>query len=354
MVGCVDVISGSLYPIPMPNPSSLPIPVATSVAQYRAYGDSITEGYTLIAPQKPFPAFVAYYESVTYADNAIGGDQACDVPTMQIFPNEDFPTLAAHPTYTLLIGTNDVVVKGIGPYEAVFILCHEASISWLAVPAEFKVLANGNGVTTMGPGMLDTSNNWNAWTTQGLGSSVSFTITTTQTGPIYAWPRIDDNNPGTYTYSLDGVVIGAASTQTTPIIATGKGTTNSLGFIRFPLVPAGTHVVTFMQTSAGANGVSVLGIGTPNGTTIGKLPTVLVGTIPFEQGGSICNPPGSPCQEYIQDIEADVNLFSADGLSVRLFDTRKFMSGSAVEMNDDWHPNEYGQFLLSLSVEASW
>ena len=64
--------------------------------------------------------------------------------------------------YTLLIGTNDVDIKGAGSYETVFILCHQAAISWLAVPAEYKVLANGSGVTTSGTGAINSSNNWNA------------------------------------------------------------------------------------------------------------------------------------------------------------------------------------------------
>jgi hypothetical protein len=333
---------------------SLPSPVTTSLAQYRAYGDSITIGATLSGSERPYPAFVAEYEGVSYMDNAISSDQACDVPTRQIFPNEDSPTLATHPVYTLLIGTNDVSTKGIGAYEAVFVLCHQAAISWLAVPAEYKVLATGSGVTTTGTGAIDSSNNWNAWTTGELGSTVSFTITTNQLGPIYAWPRIIDGNPGTYIYSLDGVIVGSSSTQTKPSIATGNGSSNSLGFLRFPSVPAGTHVVTFTQTSAGANGVSVVGIGTPTRRTIDQFPTVLAGAIPYQRPGSPCNSPDGPCQKYIQDIEADVKVFSTDGLNVRLFDTRKFMFGTPSEMNDSVHPNVFGQFELSHSVEASW
>jgi hypothetical protein len=343
--------------ISLPSPDSLPDPVATSAAQYRAYGDSITLGATLSDPSKQsYPVFVAKVEGVTFANNAISGDQACDVPTRQIFPNQDSPTLASHPTYTLLIGTNDVDNRGTGPYESIYMLCHQATISWLAVPAEYKVLANGSGMTTTGTGAVDSSNHWNAWSTGGPGSTVSFTINTTQTGPIYAWPRIDDGNPGTYTYSLDGVIVDRASSQTTPRIATKNGSTNSLGFIRLPSVPAGKHVVTFTQTSSGANGVSVVGIGAPAGSSAGTLPTVLAGTIPFHlQGyGDPCDSSDGPCQEYIQDIEADVNLFSADGLNVRLFDTRKFMLGEAPEMDDAVHPNELGQFELSHSVEASW
>jgi hypothetical protein len=332
---------------------SLPSPVATPVAQYRAYGDSITAGATLRASEKPYPAFVAEYESVTYVDNAISSDQACDVAARQIFPNEDFPTLATHPIYTLVIGTNDAL-KGIGAREAVFKLCHQAAISWLAVPAEYKVLATGSGVTTTGKGTIDRSNHWNAWTTGEQGSTVSFTITTSEFGPIYAWPRIIDGNSGTYTYSLDGLVVGSANTETTPNIATGNGTSSSLGFLRLPSVAAGTHVVTFTQTSTGEDGVSVVGIGTPTRRTGDVLPTVLAGTIPYQEPGRACNSSHGACQKYIQDIKADVDIFSADGLNVRLFDTRKFMLGTPFEMNDLVHPNEFGQFELSQAVESAW
>ena len=337
--------------------SIVPPTAPTSVAQYRAYGDSITAGALLSDPAtQSYPVLVAEFEKVTFANNALGADQACDVPKRQIFPNADSPTLATHPWYTVLIGTNDVGAKGAGAYETVYKLCQRASISWLALPIEYKILANGSGVTTTGPGMLDTSNNWNAWTTQGLGSSVSFVITTTQTGPIYAWPRIDDNIAATYTYSLDGVIIGTGTMQTTPSISTGNGTTSSLGFLRLPAVGAGTHVVTFTQTNTGANGLSIVGIGTPIGPATNKLPTVLVGTVPYQLSGSTsaCANTDTPCLDYIQDIEADINLFAADGLNVRLFDTRQYMFGTAAEMSDALHPNALGQLELSHSVETSW
>ncbi len=337
---------------------TVPGPVPTTLAQYRAYGDSITFGATLRDPAaQAYPALIAADESVSFANNALVGDEACDVPTRQIFPNRDSPTLAGHPTYTLLIGTNDVDVKGTGRYEAIYVLCHQAAISWLGVPAEYKVLADSSEVTSTGPGAIDSSNNWNAWTTAGQGSTVSFAITVTSPGPIYAWPRIDDYNPATFTYSLDGIVLGAATTQTTPRISTQNGSTNSLGFLRLSQVPTGAHVVTFTQTSTGVNGVSVVGIGSPVGPITNRLPTVLVGTIPFQlHGGAVgaCTSSDAPCLEYIKDIEADVSLFSADGLDVRLFDTRKYMIGAATEMNDSLHPNVLGQIELGQSVIASW
>lgn len=332
------------------------VPHITPVPHYHAYGDSITYGYALSDPTtQAYPALVASYEHVPFKNYALPGDQACDLPTRQIFPNQDSPTLATHTKYSVLIGTNDVNIKGTGAYEAVFILCHQAALSWLAVPAEYKVLAKDSSVTTTGPGAIDTTNNWDSWTTAGEGSSVSFPITITTSGPIYAWVRISDNNPATYTYSLDGVVLGTASTQTDPSISTQNGINNSLGFLRLPPVSAGNHVVTFTQTSAGVNGVSVVGIGTPAGPTTNTLPTVLAGTVPYQYESGRCTVANDqPCQEYIQDIEADVNLFAADGLNVKLFDTRQYIFGTSAEMSDALHPNALGQIELSHSVEASW
>jgi hypothetical protein len=323
-----------------------------------AYGDSITAGFLLSDPlTQAYPVLVGMYEGVPSVNRGLVGDEACDVPTKQIFQNGDSPSLSPRVASSVLIGTNDVDLKGIGAYEAVFILCHQATLSWLGVPLEHKVLANQSGVQTTGPGSLDTSNNWNSWTTAGQGATVSFTIVTAQQGPIYAWPRISDTNPASYSYSLDGSQVGTGSTQTNPPIDTAEGITQSLGFIRFPPVAAGKHVVTFTQTSSGTNGVSVVGIGAPGGSATNTLPIVFAGTIPYQyyaSGGQCTQTNDEPCNEYTQDIEADVTLLSGDGLDIRLFDTRKFMFGTAAEMSDALHPNALGQQELSQAVESVW
>jgi hypothetical protein len=257
----------------------------------------------------------------------------------------------------MLIGTNDVDNEGTGAYEAIYMLCLKATISWLALPLEYKVLANGTNITTTGPGAFDSSNNWNAWNTAGQGATVSFTIKTSGMGSIYAWTMIDDNNSATYTYSLDGVIIGSGAMQTSPLMATGNGTSRSLGFIRIPDVSSGTHVVQFTQTSTGTSGISVIGIGSPFAYTNNKLPTVLVGTITYQLmggGEGACTVSDAPCQQYIQDEKAVVDLLAGDGLDARIFDTRQYMFGTPSEMNDSLHPNAFGQVELSHSVEAVW
>jgi hypothetical protein len=85
------------------------------------------------------------------------------------------------------------------------------------------------------------------------------------------------------------------------------------------------------------------------------MPTVLAGTITYQYNDGRCTASADePCLEYTQDIEADVNLFLADGLDIRLFDTRKYMFGTAAEMDDSLHPSALGQIHLSHAVEAVW
>jgi len=335
----------------------LPV-VPTANAQYRAYGDSITYGYALDDPlAESYPALVAEFEHVTFANNANPGDEACDVSTRQIFPNGDSPTLASHPVYTVLIGTNDVDRYDAVTYEPIFTLCHQAVISWLGLPAEYKVLAGDKGVSATGEGALDTANQWHAWTTLGQGSSVRFTIITARDGPIYAWTLIDDSSDAAFTYSLDGIEAGSEESHVKPDLATQNGSTVSLGFLRIAAVPAGTHVVAFVQTSAGSSGVSVVGIGSPAVAVHGDIPTVLAGTVPRQYRPTNighCWPNEPVCLSYIKAIEDNVTMFAGDGLNVRVFDTWKYMHATSSEMHDSLHPNALGEEELSHAVEAAW
>jgi lysophospholipase L1-like esterase len=327
-------------------------------APYFALGDFITDGATLSNPsQQAYPALVSREKNAPLTNLANAGDQACDVPARQIFPNDISPTQASHPTYSVLIGVNDVDNQGEGAYEQVFAECHQAALAWLALPAEGKILAGSAGFVADGPGQIDTTNGWNAWATQGQGSTVSFTITMATSGPLYAWPLIDDASTATYAYALDGVETGTSTVQTTPQIATKNGTTRSLGFLRWPWVPAGQHTITFIQTSSGTSGVSVVGIGAPSALPAGQLPAVLAGTIPYQlhTGQNLgCQATDAPCLAYNGDILADVNMFAGDGLNVLLFDTRQYLQGTSAEMSDAVHPNAKGQEKLSEAVQAAW
>ena len=331
------------------------------VLTYTAFGDSITAGAGLSdTANQAYVALIAHQYGLTFIDRAYTGDQACDIPTRQIFPYSVASSLAQPTFYTLLISTNDVDVKGTGPYEAVFNLCHQAALSWVALPTDFKVLATAASVVTTGLGHLESTNNWNAWTTDAANSSVTFPVKLATAGPVYAWYRIIDVNTGTFSWSIDqnagGTVAGSTTTATTPAIATLNGYNNSLALLRLPAIPAGAHTITFTQTSPGAAGMGIVAVGVPPATRTSAIPRVLAGTTPrqlqaADGGSAACSVTDAPCLQYSADIAANVALLATDGLDVELFTTATYMQGATVDMIDSVHPNALGHTEIAHAIE---
>ncbi len=260
------------------------------------------------------------------------------------------PTLAARALYTLLVSTNDVGFKGAGPYESIFNLCQQATIAWLAVPVEYKVLATDPTVKVTGPAHVESF--WNALTTDAGNASITFTVKTAASEPVYVWYRITDGSTGLFTYAVDGTPLGSLATGPSPAMTTIHGIQSSLAFLRIPSVPAGSHTVTFTQTSAEPDGLRIVAVAIPPPSGTLNLPKVLVGTTPKQnsQSDAACAGNDAPCQAYIQDIRSNVAVFASDGLGVSLFDTRKYESGTDADMNDSVHPNPLGHREIALAL----
>lgn len=319
---------------------------------YHSFGDSITYGVDLPdRSTQAYPALVAAKESLPLTNYANSGDMSCDVPARQIFGNNDSPSAAQPMVYSLLIGTNDIAFRGTGPYEVLFNLCQQASISWLALPSQFKVAATLGGVT--GPSHLETTNNWNAVTTDAAGAALSFTFQHTGVGAVYVWYRITDGNPGTFTYAIDGQPLGSLALSIPPGMGTVNGTLSSLALLRIPAVAMGQHTLVLTQTSTGASGMGIVALGLPPGVTFSGHPRVLVGTIPpqNQDGISQCAPSTVPCQIYTADVTANVQLIAGDGLDVELFDTGKYMVPYTDDFYDNYHPNVQGHMEIAHAVE---
>src|SRR5215469_6024310 len=132
--GLVLLIGGCGSGIPLrqvpPAPARMyPVAGPGQYATYSAYGDSITAGFGLTKPQA-YPSLVAADRGLSLSNNALNGDQACDLTPRQIFPG----WIRSASLSSVLVGTNDVDFKGAGPYEAVYTLCLQGALSWLAVP----------------------------------------------------------------------------------------------------------------------------------------------------------------------------------------------------------------------------
>ena len=355
LIGCSDIIepiaSGMLYPCTLP--ASLPTGSLTYTGTtYHAYGDSITFGFMLPSVQDAYPYLVSSDRALTLNDNGVNGAQACDLSPAQIFPHDDNPTLASNMLYTVMIGTNDAA-RDIPGYTAVFAQCHQAAVAWLAVPAESKVGTTAAGVTTKGRGRVDTSNHWNAWVTTVPGASISFPISVVASRPVYVWARIIDGDDGGFNYSVDGAVIGSATTGTTPVIKTSQSNSNSLSLIRIPSVSAGPHTITLTQTSSTGT-MEIVAVGVPPASGTG-LPNVLVGDLPYavNTASTGCSTTATPSLRYMAEIQKTVVMLSGDGLNVRYVPTREYMFGTVAEMADMVHPNQRGHVELSKAFEAS-
>ena len=333
--------------------SVAPVTVSSpATPTYHAYGDSITFGYGLASPSTTsYPAVFALNKNLAASNYAISADEVCDIPTRQIFPNQDNPNTTSQSIATVLIGTNDVGVKGVGSYEAVFNLCHRAALAWLATPAELKIAASS--ATASGPTHIDTTANYNAVTTDAQNASLTFSFTRGQAGAVYLWYRIVDGSAGTFSWKLDGGSVQLLTTAVSPAIATHNGTTTSLALLRIPAVAAGTHSLVLTQTSSGASGMGIVALGTPLAGGLSGAPRVLAGTVPPQLVGSgePCALDPTPCQAYNSDITANVSLLVGDGLNIQIFTSGKYMSATSADMIDALHPNVLGDQEIAHAVE---
>ena len=315
------------------------IPPVTGYALYHAYGDSITAGVGVSNVSFVYASLAASYNHLTLTDYAISGDQACDVPTRQIFANADSPALASAGLYSLLIGTNDATFRGAGANETTFNLCDQAAISWLATPLESKLLATAGSVQVSGASHLETQDNFNAVTTDALGATITFPFTRSVAAPVYLWYRITDNNPYSFTCGFDGGAETTFNNAPAPAIQTYNNTTTSVGVYRFGAVAAGSHSLRCTQRSAGTFGMGLIAIGGPPAAGTAMRPRLLVGLLSPQLNGAH----STDITAYDADIRSNVALFAGDGLDVELFDASKYMTGTTADLFDLVHPNVLGQ-----------
>ncbi len=124
---------------------------ATSSMMYspslRIFGDSIAMGYSATNRETlGFGGLIASDIGYSQINRAVSGAGACDTNNNQIFPNEN-PSATNSPMFIVMAGNNDGFYKGLS-YQANFKLCQTASIAWLAIPSQYKVMGqNATGTT---------------------------------------------------------------------------------------------------------------------------------------------------------------------------------------------------------------
>ncbi len=321
----------------------------TGYALYHAYGDSITAGVGVQDQSFVYASLVADYNKLPVTNYAYSGDESCDVPARQIFGHNDSPALTSAGFYSLLIGTNDVDIRGSGAGESTYNLCDQAAISWLATPLESKLLATAAPVQATGANHLETQNNYNALTTDELGATITFRFSRSATAPVYLWYRITDGNPGTFTCTLDAGADTAFVNAPYPGVQTPNQTTSSVGLYRFAAISAGNHTLRCTQRSSASSGMGLVAIGGPPVAGTKSRPRLLVGLLTPQLNGAR----SADLAAYDADIRANVALFAGDGLDVELFDPTRTMTGTSADLFDQLHPNTVGHQEMFQAFEQA-
>ncbi len=333
--------------------ASVPIS-GLSGAYYQAFGDAITSGGSLADPSFAYASVFAADKGFGLSTVAAPGSIACDLMPYQILGNALGPTETNAPLSSVMVGTNDVVFRSSVAYEPVFRACHQATLAWLAIPREYKILAADaavrilSGVWMSSPRAFDLNTFGTLFNRSGTGS-VQYAVTSAGT-PIYLWYLISDQLSGSFTVSVDGTPTGVTYlTQSSPSISSMIASNASMGYgLARITAPPGPHV---LEVDIQSGSVGILAVGTPpSAGGASNHPTVLVTDVPNEL---TTNPAASPAlaAEYTRDVQDDATVLQGDGLDLRFVPTQQLMLGTPGEMYDQVTPNALGHAHIATALE---
>jgi len=312
------------------------------VSAYTAVGDSITAGAFLSTPDtQAYPAVVAIARRWVLNNYGIPADMACDLFPRQIIPHRVAFTSTPGQVYSILIGTNDSAIYGIGPYQTVYGECQLAAMIWLATRPEDKVIPGDTTVTATGA--CSGSSSDTAFLCSGDGSLDFGTFSTTG-NPVYLWYKVSDTSSANESFS---VIVDGSSTKVslkpTISVATVNGSTSSVYLLRLPVL-AGQHRLQ-VQTTTNA---SILAVASNRAN---KPVVVAVGDVPNQTVDTIYTSVATQLA-YIQISRQNVATAISDGLDVRAVNDRDYMLATRAEMIDNVHPNAFGHIHLAQAFAS--
>ncbi len=332
----------------------------TPLADYQAFGDSITAGFTLSNLTNRYPDLFAAAAGFNYYLNyAVSSAITCDVLASHILPNQLGPTQDSAPLYSLMIGSTDMDNFGTPHGEPNFTACHLAALAWLAIPREYKVLPGDPAATILsGPWSLPPVQSQSQhdptadtlFNSSGAGAA-QFAVTSNG-GPLYLWYLLGDHLTGAFTVTLDGVPRGTTYT-TNPVNRIGSQfNPDSTGYalLRLPVAP-GPHT---LRVDIVSGTVGLLAAATaPSPGLASNHPTVLATDLPNQNLAQAAASPAT-IQQYSADALADVNLLAGDGLDIRTVPTHNYLGSSPAEFYDFAHPSILGHQHLLNAMQAAF
>ena len=332
-----------------------------SVPTYRAFGDSITYGYSLANQGLRYADLFANANGFSsYLNNADNGALTCDLLTRYMLPIQTGSTQDASPLYTVMTGSSDAIAQGAPNGEPNFTACHLATLAWLGIPREYKILPGDPALTTLSgtwslppavPAAPYDSTDATLYNSSGSGAA-QFSITSNG-GPLYLWYLISDHISGSFTVSIDAVPTGNtySSSPPTPISSLdNRPYSDGFALLRLPVAP-GPHT---LRVDIVSGTVGLLAAATPPSAGPASVHPVVFSTdIPYQNSvlGSVTP---AVIDRYSADALADVNLLVADGLDIRTVPTHTYLTGDPTQYTDFAHPNPLGHQLLAAALESAF
>lgn len=303
------------------------------------FGDSITNGSLASPSSNRYITLLSTAYGTTLNNDGTSGAVACfnvrDNNPFVVASGTTVPSLTNNTLYTYFYGTNDVQFGA--THQAPVILCHEASISWLATPITSKVLAQNCSQT--GPWTFDTlpATGYGVTTTVS-GSTLSCPITT-DGGPLYVWYRETDGGTATFGCNLDATGSCKGITTVNAFIPAYNGTGaghDGMLLLRLTGISAGSHTIVFTSNTSGQN-IGFWGIGSPPITPYtDKMRTMVVNVLRQQNDANAAG-----TLAYANDVATVVTTLQGDNLPVTLVDARSLVN-TTTDMADAVHPGNSG------------
>jgi len=297
----------------------------SSITTFRAYNASYDDCWTQRASRflgLPLGKLFVYAGS---------GNQQCNELVNQEFVHDPGPGSVNGQLYVGGGPVNDVTYGGgnpagtVGPTSAPwpystgpFRSCLTAKLLWNSIPVTSKVMANSTAshTGTCAPDSARFATGGTAavtgYTCTASGSSFSLPINVVSSGPVFGWYLSIDSDSGMWTYSLDGgTPVSVATASTVPILMVNSQTTGVFSFT-IPSVAAGSHTITFSQTSSGT--MPILAIGQPPSGSIYSKPWM----VQFDVAPQGSNINAATVAQYNSVINSVVSTVQGYGLNINL------------------------------------
>lgn len=325
------------------------LPTRRSVAITENFGDSITCGYGVQWEQDYAYLFDSFIGAPS-RNLCREGDAAADLARIQV-PFNSTPDALSGQLSTVMIGTNDADRFNAAAWSLQSFTDEVgASLAWLAIPNEDKVL---------GQAALQSNGEWSKDGDFGVSSVDPGASLTWQVPPatvsrnyyvvyhVWAAPL---GQAGRAEISVDGVVQVTVdeSQGGTLDIPTGNGTYDTYRLAVVPLGNTSPHTLQFRSVGPAGSRVGLLWAGAPTRDyhAVSTAPRVLVGLVL----NSPLTRQTAAAAQYNLQLGKLVPSLNADGMDITVVPTDHVLD-PALDFFDNYHPNQSGYAKLTSIFE---